>query len=154
MIHWTLKTIPIKELKPHPKNPRTLSREQASHLQKSLDKFGLIDKPILNLDFQIIGGHQRIAILKKNKVKEVECWIPSQMLSAQDVDELCIRLNRVHGEWDWELLANEWETTDLLEWGFNIDQLFEDHCKENEDTATDKEDKHEKCPHCGQKMKV
>ena len=77
---WSLVTVPIKQLKEHPNNPRSLSKDQAAHLQKSLDRFGLIDKPIINTDYTIIGGHQRLKLLKKNKLKEVECWMPDETL--------------------------------------------------------------------------
>lgn len=124
MIKWHLETHKLKDLKPHPKNPRKLSKHDAEHLQKSLDKFGLIDKPIITAQGIIIGGHQRVALLKKSKTKEVECWVPDQALSEQDIDELNIRLNRAQGEWDFDLLANQWEADSLLEWGFLPDDLL------------------------------
>ena len=133
MINWTLKTWAIKDLKPHGKNPRKLSKEAHQQIVESMDKYGLIDKPIVNTDGSIIGGHQRIKILKQNKAKDVECWIPDQTLNQRSIDELCIRLNRNHGDFDFDMLANQWETGDLLEWGFSLADLDLGQVAENED---------------------
>lgn len=122
-INWKIETRTLDQLKSHPSNPRKLSKHDAEHLQKSIEKFGLIDKPIINTDNTIIGGHQRVEILRRMKIKEVECYVPDHTLSQKEVDELCLRLNKNIGEWDWDLLANEWETGDLLEWGFNEEEL-------------------------------
>lgn len=123
MIQWTLHLRKISELKPHPRNPRVLSEHDAEHLQKSLDKFGMIDKPIITKDNRIIGGHQRISLLKKKKIKEVECWMPDQEISDKDIDELCIRLNRNLGEWDYDILANQWDENEILSYGFTQEEL-------------------------------
>lgn len=118
MIKWHLTTLKIKDLKPHPSNPRILTKQAAQHLQESLDQFGLIDKPIINLDNTIIGGHQRIALLKKQKIKELECWQPDRLLDDTEVNELMVRLNRNQGAWDYDKLANEFDVSDLSAWGF------------------------------------
>jgi DNA modification methylase len=124
-IKWHIETRRISDLKDHPKNPRRLIKEQAQHLQASLEKFGLIDKPIINTDNQIIGGHQRKRILKKMGMKEVECYVPNRTLEEKEIAELNIRLNKNSGEWDWDILANQWEISDLLDWGFTADELLD-----------------------------
>jgi DNA modification methylase len=136
MIQWHLELRNIKDLKPHPKNPRRLSKHDAEHLQKSLEKFGLIDKPCINHDNMIIGGHQRVSILKKLGHTEIECYVPKEAISPKDVDELNIRLNRATGEFDFDILANEFNTDDLLEWGFTEEEL----CLNIEDIASQEPD--------------
>lgn len=126
MIEWKLEKRLIKTLKPHPANPRRLSKHDAKHLQKSLEKFGLIDKPVIMKDGSMIGGHQRVAILKKMGHKEVECWVADEEMTIKDINELNIRLNRNTGEFDWEILANEWETDELMEWGFTPEEMMID----------------------------
>ncbi len=149
MIEWTLKKLKIKDLKEHPKNPRSLSSEQGFQLQKSLENFGIAEKPIVNTDNMIIGGHQRLKILKKLKITEIDCWVPDRELTEREVDELNIRLNRNHGSFDYDMLANDWEVPDLLEWGFTMDDL---------DLGSEKEEKEKKdkppkvCPHCGENI--
>jgi hypothetical protein len=155
MIEWKLQTIPIKDLKPHPKNPRQINKEQLQHLTNLIAKFGLIDKPIINLDMTIIGGHQRVKILKKMKTKEVECWVPNQQLSQEDIDHLCIGLNLNRGEFDYDILANEWNVLDLLKYGFMEDQLLGSNQADilGDASEEDEEQSNKKCEMCGQKIK-
>lgn len=153
MINWALKTIPIKDIKDHPKNPRHIDKKQMHHLETLIKKFGLIDKPVLNLDSTLIGGHQRIKILKKMKVKEVECWVPDHQLKPEEIDQLCIGLNLNRGDWDYDILANEWEMVDLLKWGFTEEQLLGE-CKELQEkidkaSAEDKDKEKKTCQNCG-----
>ena len=124
-ITWTLHTYQLAELTDYFKNPRSLSKVQFDQLKTSLDKFGIIDKPIVNLDpaHTVIGGHQRLHVLRAEGVKECECWIPSRLLTEREVEELNIRLNKNTGAWDFDVLANSWELPDLLEWGFNEKEL-------------------------------
>ena len=153
MFGWTLQEIPIKSLKDHSKNPRQINREQAERLQDTMDKFGLIDKPIVNKDLTIIGGHQRIKILKKKKVKTVQCWVPETELSDKEMDELCIALNLHRGEWDWDILANQWDPLDLLQYGFSEEKLL-GTCKDAEEVLDEPKEKNsskktKSCPNCG-----
>ena len=85
----------------------------------------MIDKPIVNADSAntIIGGHQRKHVLEASGVKEVECWIPDRELTGKEVEELNIRLNKNTGAWDFDVLANEFELDDLLDWGFDKGEL-------------------------------
>lgn len=118
-ISWSLQIRKISDLKSHPKNPRKISPKDARELEKSLSKFGMIDKPIINTDDTVIGGHQRLKIIKKLGIKEIEVYVPNKHLETQDVDELNIRLNRNTGEWDHDILVSDWNKKDLIEWGFN-----------------------------------
>lgn len=152
-MQWSLKEFPVKSLKDHAKNPRQIGKEQFERLSHLIEKFGLIDKPVVNEDLTIIGGHQRIKYLKKSKVKMVECWVPDHQLSDRDIDELCIGLNLHQGTWDWDVMANEWEPLDLLNYGFSEEQLL-GTCKETEDVLEETEKKGKKkglkhCPKCG-----
>lgn len=124
-INWTLRTFRLDELTDYYKNPRSLSEKEFKQLKTSLDKFGMIDKPIVNADSAntIIGGHQRKHVLEASGAKECECWIPDRELSDKEVEELNIRLNKNTGSWDFDTLANEFELDDLLEWGFDKGEL-------------------------------
>lgn len=126
MRQWTIATVNIDDLIPHSKNPRSLSKEDCAQLRKSIAKFGLIDLPVVTKDNRIIGGHQRLNMLKEMNVREVQCWVPTfDDLTEQDIDELNIRLNKNQGEWDWDILANEWDINDLVEWGFKDEDFDE-----------------------------
>ena len=147
MIAWKLETRKISSLKPHPSNPRRLTKEQHAQLKTSLDKFGLIDKPICTVEGLILGGHQRIRILKDDGIKEVECWTPDREMTQQEVDELLIRLNKNTGEFNFDVLGNEFDVVNLLDWGFTADDLDLDP---SEDEPKDKKEK--TCPNCGEKI--
>lgn len=151
MIQWQLKVLPLKDLKDHPKNPRQIAKDQFQRLSNLIDKFGLIDKPIVNSDMTIIGGHQRVRVLKKKKVKTVECWVSEKLLSDEEIDELCIGLNLHQGKWDWDILANNFDSTFLLEMGFDEKLLFNSCEKASKllDEETPKGSKKKTCPNCG-----
>ncbi len=157
MITWQLQPRKIKDLKKHPKNPRKLTREQYDHLKNSLDKFGYIDKIVINVDGTIIGGHQRYEILKRERnisqISNIECWVPDRLLEDKEVEELLVRLNRNHGEFDYELLANEFEVPELLDWGFHVDEL---QLRETEELSSDEKNntskKTKECPNCGHQL--
>lgn len=155
---WSLKNFLVKDLKDHPKNARQISREEISQLRRSIQNFGLIDKPVLDGKGMIIGGHQRVRVLKNLKIKSVDCWVPDEPLTDEEIDELNIRLNRNNGTWDYDILANNWDMSNLIKWGFTPYDfhIVEEKEEENDDDkdeepsgngGKDKESK--KCPHCG-----
>ncbi len=151
-VKWILTETPIKDLKPHAKNPRQIGKDQFNRLGEMIDEFGLIDKPIINADFTIIGGHQRIKYLKKKKLKTVECWKADRQLSDAEIDKLCIGLNLHQGNFDFDVLADQWEVLDLLKYGFTEEQLYgkfndaEEIKEEEKKTAAKKQTC---CPNCG-----
>ncbi len=150
MIKWKLEELSIKDLKEHPKNPRQIQKDQFDRLSGLIDKFGLIDKPIINTDMTIIGGHQRIRVLKKKKVKTVECWVADRQLTDEEIDELCIGLNLYQGSFDYDILGNLWDPLELLNLGFTENQLLGECKEEIEGEETEKKGKKKKsCPSCG-----
>jgi ParB-like chromosome segregation protein Spo0J len=104
-----------------------LSKEEEKELRRSIIRFGLIDKPIITKGGIIIGGHQRVKVCQELGWTQIECWVidGDRDFNERMIDELNIRLNRNTGDWDWDKLANEWDTNLLCEWGFNPDD-FED----------------------------
>lgn len=150
-VQWHLEVLQIKDLKEHSKNPRKISKNNLQHLEELIKQFGLIDKPIVNKDLTIIGGHQRIRILKRMKSKTVECWVPDIQLKEEDIDKLCIGLNLNQGEWDYDVLANEWDPLKLLDYGFNQEKLMGTF-KEVEESLNEEKNNNKKkktCPNCG-----
>lgn len=148
---WTLEKRKLSDLKQHKNNPRCLSKNDAEQLQKSLEKFGVCEPIVINRDNVIVGGHQRVRTLKKMGSKTVDVYVPSTLLDDKEVDELCIRLNRNHGEFDFDLLANNWEPEELLNWGFLPDELS--WTAIDEDVKPEEEQEEHKCPLCGKKSK-
>ena len=108
------------------KNPRQLKDHDAEHLKKSLDNFGVADPLIINTDNRIIGGHMRRRIMLQSGYKPddlVDVRVPERELTEREAEELAIRLNKNTGDWDYDLLANEFELDDLLDWGFEPKEL-------------------------------
>lgn len=123
-IKWTLVKRQLSELKPYPKNPRTITEQGLKDLKKSVDKFGLAEPIIINTDNIIIGGHARYLTLKNNNAVECDCYLPSRKLNAKEVEELNIRLNKnIAGVFDFDILANEFELDLLLDVGFEKFEL-------------------------------
>src|SRR5690606_30938067 len=109
----------LKDLKPNPLNPRKSSVTQDENLKKSLEKFGVVEPIVFNKRSGfIVGGHFRVRELKKLGYKEVECVIVD--LSPDDEKELLIRLNANTGDWDTDLLLQDWDADKLADWGVDM----------------------------------
>jgi DNA modification methylase len=118
----------IADLKPAEYNPRQISTKQYNDLKESIKKFSLVDPIIINKDNTVIGGHQRLKICKELKHIDIDCVVLD--LSKEDERELNIRLNKSGGEWDFDILANQFDIEELKDWGFkeielglNIDKI-------------------------------
>ena len=122
-ITWSTEKRLIKDLIFNEKNPRKMSKTDAQHLQKSMEKFGVCEPIVINWNGVIIGGHQRARTLRKMGHKEVDVCLPSTPLSEKEADELNIRLNKNSGDWDFDILGNSWDASDLTDWGFTLDEL-------------------------------
>ena len=121
MITWTTEQRKLGELREWDKNPRQLSKHDADEIAKSIGKFNLADPLVINTDNQIIGGHQRKRVMLDNGYKPddlVDVRVPSRQLTEKESEELNVRLNKNVASWDFDILANEFEVTDLLAWGF------------------------------------
>ena len=126
-ITWKTEKRFLSELVPWDKNPRSLSEDQAEKLQESLDKFGLVDPPIINTDNLIIGGHQRSKVMglmeKFGNDAKIDVRVPSRNLTDWEVEELNIRLNKNTGSWDFDVLASDFNVESLMDWGFKPYEL-------------------------------
>ena len=135
----------LSQLIPVAWNPRRLTEKQAADLKKSLEKFDLAEVPVINTDNTIIAGHQRVKILYSlHGDAEIDVRIPNRLLTAAEVKEYNIRSNKNTGEFDYDVLANNFDVDDLLEWGFTADELSIELEEEPE-----KKPKEIKCPECG-----
>ena len=101
----------INELIPAEYNPRQLKRKQYDTIKKSLEEFGFAVPIVVNMhktrENVIIGGHQRVKVAKDLGFKEVPCI--EMKLEIEKEKALNLRLNRNTGEWDMDVLANNFE---------------------------------------------
>lgn len=115
-----IKELPLKELKPAAYNPRKKLKKgdkEYEKIKQSLLKFGYVDPIIVNEDLTVIGGHQRLTVLKDLDYETAKCVIVD--LPKEDEKALNIALNKITGQWDETLLADL--LLDLQESDFNLD---------------------------------
>lgn len=122
--------VPVEELKQYEKNPRQWSKEATEQLKQSIEKFGVVDALVVNMakgrEGVILGGNFRYEIFKKMGIEKV----PTVWVNIEDPKreaELCVRLNKNQGEFDFKLLA-EFDESLLKEIGFSseeLDDIFE-----------------------------
>jgi DNA modification methylase len=106
-------------------NPRQLSKDQYSQLKDSIVRFGIVDPLIVNTNVDrkniLIGGHQRLRIAKKLGYDTIPCVEVD--LTYDKEKELNVRLNKNVGSWDFDSLANFFDVDELLDWGFEAEEL-------------------------------
>lgn len=115
-----IKELSLKELKPAAYNPRKKLKKgdkEYEKIKQSLLKFGYVDSIIVNEDLTVIGGHQRLTVLKDLDYETAKCVIVD--LPKEDEKALNIALNKITGQWDEALLADL--LLDLQESDFNLD---------------------------------
>lgn len=120
-ISWSNETRRLGDLQPWPRNPRQIRTAEARRLKQSLDDFGQVDIIAIGPNNEVYNGHQRIAVWQRayGPDYEVDVRVASRPLSERERERLTVLLHKgAMGEWDFDALANEFEITDLLEWGF------------------------------------
>lgn len=115
-----IKELSLKELKPAAYNPRKKLKKgdkEYEKIKQSLLKFGYVDPIIVNEDLTVIGGHQRLTVLKDLDYETAKCVIVN--LPKEDEKALNIALNKITGQWDEALLADL--LLDLQESDFSLE---------------------------------
>ena len=114
--------VKITEVKPNPNNPRLVKDEKFAKLVQSIKDFPqmLELRPIVvNDDMIVLGGNMRLKACKEAGLKEVPI-IKASDLTEEQQREFIIKDNLGYGEWDWEMIANEWNAEQLETWGMDI----------------------------------
>jgi hypothetical protein len=125
-ITWTNETCKLSELKPWPRNPRQIKTDQAKRLVESFEQFGQVETIAVGPDGEVYNGHQRLNVLmaKYGRDYEIEVRVSSRSLTEKEREKLTVFLHKgAAGEWDWDILANEFEFDDLIKWGFKETDL-------------------------------
>ena len=113
----------ISAIKRNPNNPRILKDDKFAKLTQSIKDFPqmLEIRPIVvNDDMVVLGGNMRLKACKEAGLKEVPV-IKVNDLTEEQQREFIIKDNVGFGEWDWDLLANEWDNDLLEDWGLELD---------------------------------
>ena len=117
--------VKLSSLKVNPANPRFIKDERFKKLVKSLSEFPkmMALRPIIvDADGMILGGNMRFKALKELKYKDVpDDWVKrASELTDEEKQRFIIEDNVPFGEWDFDILANEWDADQLAEWGLEI----------------------------------
>jgi DNA modification methylase len=121
---WHTESRKVDSLLPHKKSPRTISKEQSERLKKSLETYGLVEIPAVDLDGTILAGHQRIKVLQLlgQGGTEIDVRVPNRKLTNKEAEAYLIGSNSIHGDWDFELLR-DFEMDLLVDLGFDQKEL-------------------------------
>jgi ParB-like chromosome segregation protein Spo0J len=151
-----IESIPLKNLTLLERNPRKITKEQMAKLCKSIedDPAFLRNRPVLVNCVEgkniVYAGNQRVRAAKQLKLKEIPCIIEKD-LPEELVRKRIVLDNKTYGEWDWDILANEFDVDVLLDCGFEASDLI-GPVQEIDADDIDKEKSKDKaaktCPHC------
>lgn len=111
----------VSEIKSNPNNPRIIKDDKFKKLVQSLKDFPDMAKVrpiVVNQDMIVLGGNMRLKAMKEAGWKEVPVEVVDWDEEKQR--EFIIKDNVGFGEWDWEMIANEWDTEQLTDWGLDI----------------------------------
>lgn len=115
------KDLPIDQLKPATYNPRKKLKpgdKEYEKIKNSIKEFGYVEPIIVNYDMTVIGGHQRLTVLKDLGYETVQC-VQVHIEDEHKVKALNVALNKITGAWDEQLLADL--LVDLKSVDFNVD---------------------------------
>jgi hypothetical protein len=123
------KKIKLSTLKPNPSNPRVVKDDKFKKLVTSLEQFPqmLAKRPIIcvtDTDGKLypLGGNMRLKALQQLNYKEIPAaWVMlADEWTIEQRKEFTIKDNVGYGEWDWDILANEWDNELLTNWGLDV----------------------------------
>lgn len=122
-----IEQVKLSKVKNNPNNPRLIKDDKFKKLVNSIKEFPemLKIRPIVvNEDMIVLGGNMRLKACKEAGLKELFI-IKASELTEEQQREFIIKDNSGFGEWDWDMIANEWDTEQLDEWGIDL-PLFDD----------------------------
>lgn len=109
-------------------NPRRIKKERFDDLVKSIEE----DPEMLALNpvwvfpyegrYVSLSGNQRYEALKAKKIKKAPCKVIPADTPVETLNRYIVKINAHYGEWDWDMLGNEWEAPELNSWGVNVSQ--------------------------------
>lgn len=129
--------ISINKVKRNPNNPRIIKDDKFEKLVKSIKEFPqmLEIRPIVvNDDMIVLGGNMRLKACQEAGLKEVHI-IKASNLTEEQQREFIIKDNVGFGEWDWNDLANNWDSEKIQEWGLDIPGFEQIEEKEETDLS-------------------
>ena len=114
--------IDINKIKLNSNNPRIIKDNQFEKLVQSIKDFPeMLDKRpiVVDEDFVVLGGNMRLEACKKAGLKQVTI-IKADNWTKEQKEKFIIKDNISFGDWDWDILANDWDNKELKDWGLNV----------------------------------
>jgi hypothetical protein len=133
-----IEKVKLSKIKSNPDNPRIIKDDKFFMLVKSIKDFPqMLDiRPIVvNKDMMVLGGNMRLKACVEAGMSEVPVIVADNLTEEQQ-KEFLIKDNVSGGQFDWDALANTWDSELLLEWGLevfkpteniNLDEFFEEN---------------------------
>jgi len=122
-IKWVPEKRKLKDLKEFEKNPRKITSEEFDSLKVSIEKRGFHDVIKISTDNLILSGNMRKKALLDLGIKEVNVLVPNRELTQNEKELIAMESNMHKGQWDFDIMANEWNIDTLIEAGWNRDEL-------------------------------
>lgn len=145
-----IQTVRIEIIQGNRDNPRIVNKAKYEKLKKSIKDFPemLNLRPlIVNEHNVILGGNMRYKALVELGYKEIPV-IRAEDLTERQAQEFIVKDNLSYGDWDFDILANEWDSVELEDWGLDVWQNEDDLIAHEEEETKEKEDK-VVCALCG-----
>jgi hypothetical protein len=123
-----MELVKINKVKANETNPRLIKDSKFKKLVTSIKEFPEMLKlrPIVvNKDMVVLGGNMRLKACKEAGLKEVYI-LKADDLTEEQQKEFIVKDNVGFGEWDWDILANQWDNVQLKDWGMDVWQPEED----------------------------
>ena len=133
----------VTDIKSNPNNHRIIKDEKFEKLKKSIKEFPkmmALRPMVINQDNIVLGGNMRLKALKELGYTDVpDEWVKrAEDLTDEEARRFIIADNVGFGEHDWEILANEWDTQELEDWGLEGFPFDDDGEKEEYNKLEDK----------------
>ncbi len=135
--------IKLSKIKNNPNNPRLIKDDKFKKLCesiKALPKMMELRPIVVDENFVVQGGNMRLKALNELGYKEIpETWVKeAKNFSEDELKEFIIKDNVGFGEWDWDMLANEWDAIQLNDWGLDVPKFeIQDYSDKNEEIDID-----------------
>ncbi len=120
-----IQIVKLSEIKSNPNNPRIIKDDKFRKLVKSIQEFPKmleIRPVVVNADMIVLGGNMRLKACKEAGLKDVPV-IFADDLTEDEQKQFIIKDNVGFGEWDWDMIANEWDAEEVEEWGLDIPEF-------------------------------
>jgi ParB-like chromosome segregation protein Spo0J len=147
-IVWTSVKRNISELKGYKDNPRRIDKDKYAILLENIKTNGYTNRLIVNHKNVVLGGNQRLRVLKELGYTEVDVLISNVPLTKEQEDRINITDNLSAGDWDYTALSSNFDVEQLVDWGMPQEWLIGDKPESEAREVVEKKTK--LCPSCGE----